>query len=396
MEATYVADSEVRLRSDLEEKGLHLLKADRLDGLAGLRLPGLGLRSAGARGRVKTGEFLIFNQELATLLKAGMPLVQSLDILRQRVPNAAFKIVLDDVHERVRGGSSLSDAFEAQQVFPGVYVASLLAGEKSGSLELVIRRYVHHVKVVTAVKKKTVSALIYPAILLALSMVVVSIIVFKVIPEFGAFYAQFGSNVQLPLLTRIMVGFASAAARNVTIILAAIGAAAIAIVVVLKRPGQRQQLDQLMLKVPFFGMVARRFAVAQVARTIATLLGGGIPLVAAIETSSRAIGNRHVAGELTTVAQQVREGRSMAAALAERRVFPDVALKMVEVGESTGALQDMLTSVADFYDEENETALGRFVTMIEPTLLVIMGLVIAVLLLSLYMPLFELSSAVRS
>jgi type IV pilus assembly protein PilC len=163
----------------------------------------------------------------------------------------------------------------------------------------------------------------------------------------------------------------------------------------LRQPGQRARLDRVMLKLPFFGFVAHRFAVAQVARTIATLLGGGIPLVTAIETSARSVGNRYMASELSVVAQQVREGRSLAGALADRQVFPDVALKMVEVGESTGALQDMLTSVADFYDEENETALGRFVTLIEPTLLVIMGLVIAVLLLSLYLPLFELSSVIQ-
>jgi type IV pilus assembly protein PilC len=395
MEATYVADSESRLRADLEDKGLYLLKADRLDGIAGLRVPGLALQSRASRGKVKTGEFLIFNQELATLLKAGMPLVQSLDILRQRVPNPAFKLVLDDVHERVRSGSALSEAFEAQQVFPGVYVASLLAGEKSGSLELVIRRYVHHVRVITAVKKKTVSALIYPAILLTLSIVVVSIIVFKVIPEFGAFYDQMGGNAELPFLTRVLVAFADRAVANVAIIVAGIAAIVIGTVVWLRQPGQRARLDRVMLGVPFFGFVARRFAVAQVARTIATLLGGGIPLVTALETSSRSIGNRYIASELTVVAQQVREGRSLAGALAERGIFPDVALKMVEVGESTGALQDMLTSVADFYDEENETALGRFVTMIEPTLLVIMGLVIAVLLLSLYLPLFELSSVIQ-
>lgn len=396
IEATYVADSEARLRTELEEKGLHLLRLDRLDGLGGLRVPGLALGGRAARGRIKTPEFLVFNQELATLLKAGMPLVQSLDILRQRVPNPAFKVVLDDVHERVRGGSSLSDAFEAQGVFPGVYVASLMAGEKSGSLELVIRRYVHHVRVVSAVKKKTVSALIYPAILLTLSIVVVSVIVFKVIPEFGAFYDQFGSDVQLPLLTQVMVGFAEGAVRNLTLIAVLLAAAVVGAVAVVRNARQRAKLDALLLRAPFFGGVARRFAVSQAARTIATLLGGGIPLVTAVETAAKAIGNRQIAGELLEVTQQVREGRSLAAALAERRTFPDVALKMVEVGEQTGALQDMLSSVADFYDEENETQLGRFVTIIEPALLVVMGLVIAVLLLSLYMPLFELSSAVRS
>src|SRR5688500_2312607 len=347
MEATYVADSESRLRADLEEKGLLLIRADRLDGLAGLKVPGLALGSRASRGRIRTPEFLVFNQELATLLKAGMPLVQSLDILRQRVPNPAFKLVLDDVYERVRSGSALSEAFEAQGVFPGVYVASLLAGEKSGSLELVIRRYVQHVRVVTAVKKKTVSALIYPAILLTLSIGVVSIIVFKVIPEFGAFYEQVGGgDAQLPFLTRMIVGVSNVAAANALLILAALLAAIAAVAIWVRQPGQRARLDRLMLKVPFFGFVARRFAVAQVARTIATLLGGGIPLVAAIETAARSIGNRFVAAELAVAAQQVREGRSLAGALGDNGVFPEVALKMVEVGESTGALQDMLTSVA--------------------------------------------------
>ena len=396
MEATYIADSEARLRADLEEKGLLLLKADPLDGFAAFRIPGLTTGSRASRGRIKTQEFLVFNQELATLLKAGMPLVQSLDILRQRVPNPAFKLVLDDVHERVRSGSSLSDAFDAQAVFPGVYVASLLAGEKSGSLELVIRRYVQHVKVVTAVRKKTISALIYPAILLALSIAVVSIIVFKVIPEFGRFYENMGGgSAELPVLTQVIVSGSTAIAANWPIIVAVVLGAALAILIWVRQPGQRAQLDRLMLKLPFFGLVARRFAVSQVARTMATLLGGGIPLVQAIETASRSIGNRFVATELGVAAQQVREGRSLAAALGDRRIFPDVALKMVEVGESTGALQDMLTSVADFYDEENETALGRFVTIIEPTLLVIMGLVVAVLLLSLYLPLFELSTVIQ-
>ena len=397
IEATYVADSESRLRRELEEKGLHPLSIRRLDGLGGLRIPGLNaLGARPGRRRIKTTEFVVFNQELATLLKAGMPLVQSLDILRRRVPNPAFKAVLDDVHERVRAGTSLSDAMDAQNVFPGVYVASLSAGEKSGSLELVIRRYVHHVRVVSAVKTKTRSALIYPAILLGMSIAVVSIIVFKVIPEFGSFYEQFGSNARLPLLTRVMVGFAEQAVANVTIILLLLAVASVTGVVLVRSPQHRARIDGWLLRLPFFGPVARRFAVSQVARTIATLLGGGIPLVAAIETSARAIGNQQVASDMLDVARQVREGRSMAEALAVHGTFPDVALKMVEVGEQTGALQDMLTSVADFYDEENETALGRFVTIIEPMLLVIMGLVIAVLLLSLYMPLFELSSAVRS
>src|SRR5918996_1111273 len=198
IEGVYVADSEARLRREFEEKGLYVLGIQRAGRLA------LGTVPLPKRNRIPTREFLVFNQELATLLKAGMPLVQSLDILRRRVNNQLFKSVLDDVHERVRGGSSLSEAFEAHgSLFPGVYTASLLAGKKSGNLEQVIRRYVAYVKVVAGVKRKTVSALVYPLILLILSMVVVSIIVLRVVPEFSAFYDQFGQ--ELPLSTRFIV-----------------------------------------------------------------------------------------------------------------------------------------------------------------------------------------------
>jgi type IV pilus assembly protein PilC len=392
MEGVYVADSEARLRREFEEKGLYVLAIHQAGrrALAGVQLPALPTRR-----RVSSREFLVFNQELATLLKAGMPLVQSLDILRQRVAHPAFKVVLDDVYERVRSGSALSEAFEAHQsLFPGVYTASLLAGEKSGNLEQVLRRYVSYVKVVSTVRRKTISALVYPAILVALSIAVVGIIVVKVVPEFGTFYNQFGK--ELPASTRFIVALSSFVTTYFwLLLLAAIGLGAAAWAW-LKQPGQRRRLDRVLLRVPMVGPIAQKFSTSQGARTLATLLGGGIPLVNALEVTSRSLSNQHMAAELTTAAQQVREGRSLAATLQDSGAFPDVAIKMVEVGESTGALQEMLNSLADFYDEEIDTNLGRFVTIIEPALLVIMGIVIAGLLLSLYLPLFQLSSALSS
>src|SRR6516165_850092 len=217
IEGIYVADNEARLRREFEDKGLLVLGIQQAGrrALAGFRLPALPQRK-----KISNREFLVFNQELATLLKAGMPLVQSLDILRRRVTNPVFKSVIDDVHERVRAGSALSEAFEAHgSQFPGVYTASLLAGEKSGNLEQVLRRYVSYVKVVSAVRRKTVSALVYPAILLALSLVVVTIIVVKVVPEFAAFYNQFGK--ELPLSTRAIVAISSFVTSYYYLILAA-------------------------------------------------------------------------------------------------------------------------------------------------------------------------------
>jgi type IV pilus assembly protein PilC len=388
IEGVYAADSEDRLRREFEDKGLYVLGMQRAGRLA------LGSVSLPTRARVATREFLVYNQELATLLKAGMPLVQSLDILRRRVANPLFKSVLDDVYERVRAGSSLSEAFDAHgTLFPGVYTASLLAGEKSGNLEQVIRRYVAYVKVVSSVRRKTISALVYPAILLALSLVVVGILMLRVVPEFGAFYEQFGQ--ELPLSTRIIVAVSSFATSYIGFIAVALVMIGVGMWLWLKRPEQRAQFDRWVLRLPWVGSVARKFATSQASRTLATLLGGGIPLVNAIDVAAKSIRNQYMSRELHTAAQQVREGRALATAMSDSGAFPDVAIKMVEVGESTGALQEMLNSLADFYDEEIETNLGRFVTLVEPILLIVMGIVIAALLLALYMPLFNLSNAIR-
>ncbi len=388
IEGVYIAENEARLRREFDEKGLLVLGVRRAGGsrLATLALP--------RRSKVSTREFIVFNQELATLLKAGMPLVQSLDILRRRVLNPVFKAVLDDVSERVRAGSALSEAFDAHgTMFPGVYTASILAGEKSGNLEQVIRRYVAYVKVVASVRRRTISALVYPAILMALSLVVVSIIMLKVVPAFSGFYAQFGQ--ELPLSTRVIVSLSDFAGTYFLALVAGAALLAGGVYQWLRRPGERERVDRMMLRIPGLGGIAQKFATSQAARTLATLLGGGIPLVNAIDVAARAIRNRHMSRELRTAAQQVREGRALALALSDRGTFPDVAIKMVEVGESTGALQEMLNSLADFYDEEIETSLGRFVTLVEPILLIIMGMVIAGLLLALYMPLFNLSNALR-
>jgi type IV pilus assembly protein PilC len=387
VEGVYVADSEARLRRELEDKGLFVLSLQRRGAL-----PAFG----GARTRrrpIRRQEFLVFNQELATLLKAGMPLVQSLDILRQRVTNPTFKAVLDGVYEKVKGGSALSDAFgEHADLFPAVYSASLMAGERAGNLDEVIRRYVAYEKVIGAVRRRTISALIYPVILVTLMLGLVGIIVLRVVPAFSEFYSTFGK--ELPLSTRIIVGISNFAVGNFLFIVIGVIAGVFAVMAWWKQPGQRTRIDHMLLGLPWAGETVRKFSTAQLARTLATLLGGGIPLVNALEIGARSMTNRFLAAELGEVSRRVREGESFGASLRARGVFPDVGVKMVEVGESTGALQEMLNSLADFYDEEIETEVARFITLIEPIILVIMGAVIALVVLALYMPLFELSSVV--
>jgi type IV pilus assembly protein PilC len=386
VEGIYIAQSEAHLRRELEEKGLHILSLRPKGSLGGISF---GQR----KPKIPRHEFLVFNQELATLLKAGMPLVQSLDILRTRLANPVFKAVLDDVHEKVRAGTALSDAFQAHgDLFPTVYTASLMAGERAGNLDAVLRRFVAYAKVVDTVRKKTISALVYPMILVGLAFVLVGIIVFKVVPTFSDFYDSF--DAELPLSTRLIVGFANVVRDNVVLIVAVLAIGVTVFLAWVRQPGQRAQLDRMLLKLPVVGDSMHKFVTSQLARTLATLLGGGIPLVNALEIASRSTGNRHMGREMEIVAQRVREGQSFAATLLERKVVPDVAIKMIEVGESTGALQEMLNSLADFYDEEIDTEVSRFVTLIEPALLIIMGIVIAVIVLALYLPLFNLTSVV--
>ena len=385
VEGVYAAETETRLRHELEEKGLFVLSLQPKHAIGGVsfKLP--------QRHAVNMREFLVFNQELATLLKAGMPLVQSLDLLRRRVESPTFRSVLDDVHEKVRSGTALSDAFaEHGDLFPRVYTASLLAGERSGNLDAVLRRYVEYTKIIATVKRKTVSALVYPAILVSLATVLVSIIVLKVVPAFADFYATFGA--ELPLVTRIILRVSEVIRGQFVLIVVSLGAGIAAVVFWVKQAGQKARFDHLLLGLPVLGQVAKKFSTSQMARTLATLLGGGLPLVHALDIAAKSIGNSFMAQQLDIVSSRVREGESFAAALEARHVFPDVAVKMAEVGESTGALQDMLNTVADFYDEEISTTMDRFITLVEPVLLVFMGIVIAGLLLALYMPLFQLSS----
>ena len=385
IEGVYVAQSEAALRRELEDKGLHVLSLKP-------RLGSLSF-SPGQKRKITRHEFLVFNQELATLLKAGMPLVQSLDILRARMTNPVLKSVLDDVWEKVRGGTALSDAFAQHgDLFPNVYTASLMAGERSGNLDSVLRRFVAYSKTVDTVRTKTISAMIYPAILILLAVVLVSIIIVKVVPTFAEFYTSF--DHELPLSTRIIVAISDFVRAQLWLILIALVGGGIAFMTWVRQPGRGVEFDRLLLKLPLVGASFHKFSTSQLARTLATLLGGGIPLVNSLEITARASGNQYLGRELEYVAARVREGQSFSGTLLERKVVPDVAIKMIEVGESTGALTEMLNSLADFYDEEIDTEVARFVTVIEPAMLVFMGVVIAGIVLALYLPLFNLTSVI--
>jgi len=375
-------------RVEVERRGGHVFEVRR----KGFTLGG---NRAKGRGRVKMGEFLIFNQELIALLKAGLPVVRSFEILLERQKNPTLRRVLTDVRERVNSGMSISEAFaEEGDLFPRLYWTSLKAGEKSGEIEAVLRRYLKYQKTVIALSRKVVSTLVYPAILIVLSAGLITILMTYVIPRFTEFFADF--NADLPLLTVVVLSAATFLRTYILVIVAVIGGGGFLASRWLRTATGRMWFDAVILKLPIVGGIFRRFAITQFTRSLATLLGGGTPLVPALENSADAIGNRSVSGKVKGVVPKVREGRELWKTLEETGIFTDLTIEMIKVGESSGALEEMLSSVSEFYDEEIDLLLARVISFVEPAILVIMGGVIVTILLSVYLPMFRLMSAIKS
>jgi type IV pilus assembly protein PilC len=368
---------------ELRKQGMHVFAAKR--GRVSLRelLP----RS---RKVVSTERFLLFNQELLALVKAGLPILQSFDIMLERQKDARFREVLTDIRDKLKSGVALSDAFAAYgDVFPPIYSTSLRAGERSGDLEGVLRRFLKYQKMMVALRKRVITAMIYPTILIVLSLAMVGVMLIKVIPRFAEFYAGF--DAQLPAFTRLLITIADTLNRHLLIGIVVVVTAIILVRQWVATTG-RLAWDSLKLRLPFVGGVMHRVAVMQFTQSLGTLLSGGTPMVPAIEIASQSVGNQQVATKVSTIVQQVREGEPLWRSLEATGVITDLAVEMIKVGESTGALTEMLANVSEFYDEEIEARLSRVVAAIEPIILVFMGLVIATLLYAFYLPLFQLSS----
>jgi type IV pilus assembly protein PilC len=385
VERTFVATDETALRTELEQKGYYLFSVRR-----GLVLRELGL----SRPRVPSALLLVFCQELSALLKAGLPLVQSLEIMLERQRHPVFRASLEAVRDRVKSGTALSDAFRAERdLYPPMLSASLVAGERSGNLEGVLRRLAQYLRLNLALKKKAISASVYPLMLFGMMFVLVSILVVVVIPKFQDFYKDF--NVELPLLTRIMMSVSTTVAHNIIWILIVLVVLILAGLSWLRREGSGVVVDRFLFRVPYLGGLMRMYATSQLARTLSALLSGGLPLVNAMDVASASVGNRAMAAGVAAATPQIREGRSLTSALESTQMLDNLALEMVKVGEQTGALADMLTAVADFYDEEIEARMAAVLALIEPVMLVCMAVIVAGMLLAFYLPLFEAISAIQ-
>ena len=381
------AVSEDSLRHELEGKGLTVFRVWEHRGK--FHVPFLGRRE-----RLGSIEFLIFNQQLATLLRAGMPILQSLELLQGSQTGAYFREVLTRILEDVRSGVSLSDAFAAQGgIFPKLYCATILAGERAGELVGVLTRYIHHQQMLEAVWRKVKSALTYPVVLLSLSTALVVVLVTYVIPRFATLYMGFAAD--LPLPTKLVLGLSAFVQSNGLYLLGGLAAAYLLSRRWLRSDAGVVALDRAKLKIPFVGSILHLFALSQFVRSLGTLIAGGTPLVNSLEIASGTVTNRAIGEPLARVAPRVREGQALWTSLEGTGLFPGLSIAMVKVGEATGALEGMLINVSQFYDESIEVRLARLVTLIEPAVLVIMGGVVATLLLSVYYPMFTLMQKVQ-
>jgi type IV pilus assembly protein PilC len=344
------------------------------------------------RRKIKADQFIIFNSQFLTLVRAGQPIVNALASLAKQQRNPFFKSMLEDVRDRVKSGELLSDAFAAQGVLPKLYTTTLLAGEKSGNLEEVLTRYIAFQRLAITFRKKLQASLVYPALLIVLIVGMLSFMFTYVIPKFGELYEQISAEKQLPALTLMMLAIGQFAQKYALVVLAIVAVGIFFFLRWRKTDSGSRWIDNFRLRIPLLGAIWLKYQVALFSRTLGTLLTGGIPLVPAMETSGGSMQSRSIADALTAAAQRVREGRSLSTSLTETKKFPELAVEMIEVGEATGALPAMLNSVAEFYEEDVETALTAAMALIEPALLIIMGVVVVFVLLSLYLPIFTLGA----
>ena len=345
------------------------------------------------RGRIRHGSFLVFNQQFLTLIHAGLPILTGLELLIKRQKDETLKAVLENVRERVKGGELLSDAFAAQNMFPKMYTTTLMAGEKSGNMEEVLGRYISFQRIAMTFRKKLAVSLVYPTLLVSVVLIMMVFLVTYVVPEFAKLFDNLGAK--LPAITVFMLAVGTAAQKYVVFFVLGLAA----IIFILWRwkntDSGAEAIDKVLMGFPLLGYIRLKYQVASLSRMLSTLLQGGIPLVPAMETAGASMTSRSILNGVSAAASRVREGQGLAKSLEEQHIFPDLAVEMMEVGESTGALPAMLNSVAEFYEEDVQTALGAAMALIEPILLIFMAIFVGGVLISLYLPIFTLGAGVH-
>ena len=343
--------------------------------------------------KVRSSTFLIFNQQFLTLIKAGLPILASLDLLIKRQKDSYFRSLLQNVRERVKGGEMLSEAFSAQNVFPKIYTTTLMAGEKSGNMEEVLTRYINFQRLALTFKKKLLVSLVYPTLLVSVVIIMFVFLVTYVVPQFAKLYQDL--NAQLPAITVLMLSMGTHAQQYAPVGIVVLGLLLFLFWRWKATDKGKAWIDRMLLGLPLVGDILIKHQVATFSRMLSTLLLGGMPLVPCLETAGASMSSTKVVNGIRDASVRVREGQSLAHSLEQQKIFPELSVEMIEVGESTGALPAMLTSVAEFYEEDVQTALGAAMALIEPAILIVMAVFVGGILISLYLPIFSLGSNIH-
>lgn len=345
------------------------------------------------RKKLNLEKFLIFNQQFVTLIRAGLPILKSLDLLAERLTDAKLMPYINAVREDVRKGVLLSEAFRAQSIFPKIYITSVMAGEKSGSLVEVLERYITYQKLALSVRKKVLVSLMYPCMLILLVIALMVFLVTSVVPSFATLYSSM--SAKLPEITVYLIAIGTTA-RGGIVAGAAVLFGLIALFVWWSRgEAAQEKIDRVKVRVPLFGDIWIKYQVAQFSRVLGTLLTGGIPLVQGLETAAESLGTPLLRKTLDKASRMVKEGQPLSLSLQATKIFPPLAVDMIEVGESTGALPAMLSSVAEFYEEDVNTKMTAALSLIEPLIMVFMGIFVAFVLIALYLPIFSLADSIQ-
>ncbi|MDQ1472179.1 MAG: type pilus assembly protein PilC [Bryobacterales bacterium] len=359
---------------------------------SGLSLSGeLGI--PGRKKKLNLEKFLIFNQQFVTLVRAGLPILKSLDLLAERLTDPKLTPYINAVRDDVKKGVLLSDAFRAQAIFPKIYVTSIMAGEKSGSLVEVLERYISYQKLALAVRKKVLVSLMYPSVLIVLVILLMVFLVTYVVPSFATLYNSM--SAKLPTVTVYLIAIGTTASSYVLVAAASLFVIGVLFTWWARTETAQEKIDRVKVKVPLFGDIWIKYQVAQFSRVLGTLLVGGIPLVQGLETAADSLGTPLLRKTLDKAGKLVREGQSLSSSLASTGIFPELSVDMIEVGESTGALPAMLTSVAEFYEDDVNTKMTAALSLIEPAIMILMGMFVAFVLIALYLPIFSLADTIR-
>ncbi len=380
------AASEKELRERYAQQGFLIYSIKVRSGAGGSAL-------FGGRKKLNLEKFLIFNQQFVTLIRAGLPILKALDLLAERLTDPKLGPYVKSVRDEVRGGTLLSEAFRQQGIFPKIYVTSVMAGEKSGSLTEVMDRYVHYQKLSLAVRKKIMVSLMYPCVLVVLVILLMVFLVTYVVPTFANLYNSM--QAKLPTMTVYLIAIGAASQKYIVFFAAALVGGIFLFRWWARRDSARQKIDHVKLRMPLVGEIWLKYQVAQLARILSTLLVGGIPLVQAMETAADSLGTPLLKRAVETAGKSVREGQPLSGSLKQSKIFPPLAIDMIEVGESTGALPTMLSSVAEFFEEDVNTKMAAALSLIEPAIMIVMGGFVAFVLIALYLPIFSLADTIR-